>query len=275
LSTRAGAPVAPVAPVALVTGSGGGLGTSTCRALHAAGFDIVATDRSVDLLADFAGVPGYRVLPLDVTDTASARAVAAQLDRLDVLVNNAGIIGYFPVVETDPDTIARHFQVNTLGALRTTHACLDLLIAAHGRVVNVTSESYRFRNPFQIYQTTKLALEGLSDVLRRELAPLGVRLATVRPGAIDTGLFHAMADVTNPVPDSRLARPFARFARGLARRPPSRVSSPDEVAAVVVRAATADRVRPHYAINNMLALRVAAALPTRAADVAVARIVGR
>ena len=165
--------------------------------------------------------------------------------------------------------------MNTLGALRTTHACLDLLAASHGRVINVTSESYRFRSPFQIYQTTKLALEGLSDVLRRELAPLGVQVATVRPGAIDTDLFRAMTDVTNPVPDSRLARPFARFARGLAKRPPARVSSPDEVAAVVVRAATADRMRPHYAINNMLTLRVAAALPTRVSDAAVARILGR
>ena len=58
--------------------------------------------------------------------------------------------------------------------------------------MNVTSESYRFRNPFQIYQTTKLALEGLSDVMRRELAPLGVPVSTVRPGAIETELFHAM-----------------------------------------------------------------------------------
>jgi NAD(P)-dependent dehydrogenase (short-subunit alcohol dehydrogenase family) len=176
--------------VALVTGAAGGLGTGICRALRAAGFDVVATDRSADLLAEVAGLPGYRVLPLDVTDTASARRVAAQLECVDVLVNNAGIIDYFPVVETDPDTIARHFQVNTLGALRTTHACLDLLAASRGRVINITSESYRFRSPFQIYQTTKLALEGLSDVLRRELAPLGVQVATVRSGAIDTELFQ-------------------------------------------------------------------------------------
>jgi NAD(P)-dependent dehydrogenase (short-subunit alcohol dehydrogenase family) len=264
-----------VTPVALVTGAAGGLGASTCRALHAAGFDVVATDRRADLLADVAGLPGYRVLPLDVTDTASAHLVAEQLERVDLLVNNAGIIGYFPVVETDPDTIVRHFQVNTFGALRTTHACLDLLIASRGRVVNVSSESYRFRNPFQVYQTTKLALEGLSDVLRRELAPLGVQVSTVRPGAIDTGLFRAMTGVTNPVPDSHLARPYARFARGLARRPPSRVSTPDEVAALIVQAATSDRMRPHYAINNMLALRVAAALPTRSADAIVARILGR
>ena len=265
--------------VALVTGAGGGLGQATCEALRAAGFVVVATDRSAELVGRFDGVDGYRTAALDVTDAESVKAVAASLadefGRLDVLVNNAGLIGYFPVAEIDPETVIRHFQVNSFGAVRTVHACLDLLVAARGRVVNVTSESYRFRNPFQVYQSTKLALEGLSDVLRRELAPLGVRVATVRPGAIDTELFHAMDAIENPVANSRLAKPFARFARGLAKRPPKNVSKPADVAAVIVRAATDDRPKAHYAINNMLALRVAAALPTRAADAATARILGR
>ena len=262
-------------PVALVTGAGGGLGRATCRALRAAGFTVVATDLAADLVAEFDGIDGYYVAELDVTDTAAAKALASRLKRLDVLVNAAGIIGYFPVVEVDPETVIRHFEVNTFGALRTVHACLDPLVASRGRVINVSSESYRFRNPFQAYQTTKLALEGLSDVLRRELAPLGVHVSTVRPGAIDTELFRAMISIANPVPDSRLAKPFARFARGLARRPPKRVSRPEDVAAVIVRAATERRPKTHYAINNMLALRIAAALPARVSDAVVARILGR
>jgi len=265
--------------VALVTGAGGGLGRATCEALRAAGFAVVATDLSAELVEGYEGRDGFRAAVLDVTDgdsiAAVASTIAAEFGGLDLLVNNAGLIGYFPVVEVDPEIVMPHFQVNTFGALRTVHACLDLLVAARGRVVNVTSESYRFRNPFQAYQSTKLALEGLSDVLRRELAPLGVRVATVRPGAIDTELFHAMDAIENPVPDSRLAKPFARFARGLARRPPKKVSKPADVAAVIVRAATDERPRAHYAINNMLALRVAAALPTRLADAATARILGR
>ena len=264
--------------VALVTGAGGGLGRATCEALRAAGFTVVATDRAADLVAAFEGTDGYRTAVLDVTDpdsiAAVAATIAAEFGRLDVLVNNAGLIGYFPVAEIDPEVVIRHFQVNTFGALRTVHGFLDVLVAARGRIVNVTSESYRFRNPFQAYQSTKLALEGLSDVLRRELAPLGVRVATVRPGAIDTELFHAMEAIANPVPHSRLAGPFARFARGLSRRPPKSVSKPADVAAVIVRVATDARPRAHYAINNMLVLRVAAALPTRVSDAAIARILG-
>jgi NAD(P)-dependent dehydrogenase (short-subunit alcohol dehydrogenase family) len=265
-------------PVALVTGAGGGLGSATCRALLAAGFHVVATDRSLDLLDTFRGVEGYTVLALDVTETAGVAGVAAEirqtLGRLDVLVNNAGMIGYFPTVEMNPELLIRHFQVNTFGALRTVHAFLDLLVDARGRVVNVTSESYRFRNPFQIYQTTKLALEGLSDVQRRELAPLGVHVSTVRPGAINTELFTAMAHIENPVPDSRLAKPFGRFARMLAHRPPSKVSEPAEVAAVIVRAATEAKPRAHYEINNMRRLKVAAALPDTITDRSFRKLTG-
>ena len=262
--------------VAFVTGAGGGLGAATCRVLRDAGFSVVATDRSAELLSEFAGRDGFRALPMDVTNTVAVRrvaeSVAAEFGRLDVLVNNAGVIGYFPVVELDPDEVIRHFQVNTFGALRTVHACLDLLVTARGRVINISSESYRFRNPFQIYQTTKLALEGLSDVMRRELAPLGVQVATVRPGAMDTQLFHAMRAIENPVTDSRLATQFGRFARSLARRPPKRVVSPDAVAELVREAATAARLRPHYEINNMAALRVAGALPSGLADRAMRRV---
>ena len=188
------------------------------------------------------------------------------------MVNNAGIIGYFPTVEMDPDAVLRHFEVNSFAALRVVHACLGLLVDSRGTVVNITSESYRLRTPFQIYQTTKLTLEGLSDVMRRELSTLGVHVATVRPGAIGTDLFHAMDHIENPVPDGRLAVPFAAFVRRLDRNRPKRVSTPDEVATVVFRAATDGRRRPHYAINNMRTLRLAAMLPTSVADRAVARM---
>jgi NAD(P)-dependent dehydrogenase (short-subunit alcohol dehydrogenase family) len=265
-------------PVALVTGAGGGLGSATCRALRAAGFDVIATDRSRDLVAAFAEQDGYTVLALDVTDTAAAIDAAAEVrsthGRLDVLVNNAGMIGYFPTVEMDPELVIRHFQVNTFGALRTVHAFLDLLVESRGRVVNVTSESYRFRNPFQIYQTTKLALEGLSDVQRRELAGLGVHVSTIRPGAIRTELFTAMAHIENPVTDSRLAKPFARFARLLAKHPPGKVSEPADVAALIVRAATEAKPRPHYEINNMRRLKLAAALPTSVTDRTFRKLTG-
>ena len=244
-------------PVVLVTGAGRALGRAVCERFHASGHIVVATDRDPSLLADLGQEYVTGVLDVTVREQVEdmAQRVAEDLGRLDVVVNNAGVIAYFPTVEMDPDVVLRHFDVNAFGALRVVHACLDLLVASRGRVANVT---------------TKLTLEGLSDVLRRELSLLGVHVATVRPGAIDTELFSAMDRIENPVPDGRLAGAFAGFVRSLEKRKPTRVSSPQEVAEVVHRAATDPRRRPHYEINNLRALKVAAIVPPRLVDLAFA-----
>lgn len=257
-------------PVVLVTGAGKGLGRAICERFHAEGYAAVATDIDAGLLSDLDGRERFVPLELNVTDTDQANAVAEQVarqcGRLDVLVNCAGIIGFFPLSEMPPDELIQHFQINTFGALRLTHACLDLLVRTKGRVVNISSESFRLRTPFQAYQPTKLALEGISDVLRRELVHLGVHVATVRPGAIETDLFHAMDMIDNPVADSRLTDPFNKFATTLSENPPKKRSQPEEVAGLVFHAATDRKKRPHYQINNMLALKVASLLPDALTD---------
>lgn len=263
--------------VVLVTGAGRGLGRAICEVFLAHGDQVIATDVNEELLVDLEG--RMQAARLDVTDRQSVNAVAAWVreyfGRLDVLVNNAGLISFTPVAETDPDILIKHFEVNAFGGLRLTHACLDLLIASGGgRVINIGSESWRLRTPFQIYQSTKLAMEGISDVLRRELVHLGVHVAVVRPGAIETDLFHAMDHISNPVSNSRLAEPFGRFAARLGRNPPKKRSKPADVAAVVYRAATEPSRRPHYQINNMPSLKVASWLPTRWVDWLLHRMLG-
>lgn len=264
--------------VAVVTGAGRGLGRAIGEQFHAAGFEVMAADIDGEALADLAGRAGWTTAVVDVTKQVDVQRLAAIVDerlgRLDVLVNNAGIIGYFPVVETDPDQLLKHFEVNSFAALRLVHACLDLLVKSQGRVVNITSEAFRLRNPFQVYAVTKLALEGMSDVMRRELGFLGVHVATVRPGAIDTRLFHSMKSIDSPAAGSRLARPFAKFVGQLERHPPGRVSDPSDVARVVYRAATDARRRPHYEINNMRALKLAGLLPSAVSDFLMRRMLG-
>ena len=84
---------------------------------------------------------------------------------------------------------------------------------------------------------------------------------------------HAMDRIENPVPDCRLAAAFEALVRNLAKRKPTKVSSPAKVVAVAPRAATDSRPRPHYEINNMKALKVAAALPPRLVDFTVHRMI--
>lgn len=256
--------------IALITGAGRGLGRAVADNLLQQGYTVVATDYSSALLEGYAGLANVVTRVMDVTSAESVSAVANYLQntfgRLDVLINNAGIIDYGPVTERDPEDTIRLFQVNTFGSLRVVHACLDLLEKAKGRVVCVTSESYRLRPPFQAYQPSKLALEGLADVMRRELAHLDIHVATVRPGAIKTELFESMNHIKNPVPEGRLAAPFKRFTDMLLKSPPTRVSTPEQVAAVVVRAASDKKRRPHYEINNMLSMKIANLLPKRWVD---------
>lgn len=262
--------------IVLVTGAGRGLGRAICETFHAHGEQVIASDIDAGLLADLD--TRMQTAALDVTDqqaiNAQADRIRDQFGRLDVLINNAGLIQFAPIAETDPDTLLKHFEVNAFASLRLTHACLDLLANAHGRVINISSESWRLRTPFQIYQSTKLAVEGISDVLRRELAHLGVAVTTVRPGAIDTDLFHSMTNISNPIENSRLSQPFNRFAAHLARNPPARRSRPEAVAALVYRAATERRCKPHYQINNMFGLKLVSWLPTRWADWLLRRTLG-
>ena len=126
---------------AVVTGASSGIGAATAARLAADGFDVVLGARRQDRLASLAESIGARALPLDITDQASVDAFAAALDRVDVLVNNAG--GAFdakPVAEADLDSWARTYDVNVLGTVRLTKALLPALRASGaGDVLFVSS----------------------------------------------------------------------------------------------------------------------------------------
>ena len=262
-------------PVALITGAGRGLGRAIAEAFLRRGYTVIATDYNLSLIEDYAEHDFVQPLAMDVTDSTSIQTVVDTIrrdhQRLDVVVNNAGMIDFGPVTERDPEDTIRLFQVNTFGSLRVVHACLDLLNEAQGRVVCITSESYRLRPPFQAYQPSKLALEGLADVMRRELHHLGIHVATVRPGAIQTALFQTMNHIQNPVPDGKLSVAFRKFTEKLQANPPTRISTPAQVAALVLKAATENKPRPHYEINNMLSMKIANLLPKHWTDALLAR----
>lgn len=256
-------------PVVLVTGGGGGLGKAICTKFHQQGYTVVATDYQQELLADFNGKEGYLGRAMDVTSGDSIRAVIAEIEdkygRLDVIISAAGVLDFGPLTEQDPDRTIGLFQVNTFGALRVVQASLKLLAESRGRVVCISSESFRVRTPFQAYQATKNALEGLADTMRRELANLDVHLATLRPGPFQTQMTESH-EITNPVPGGLLADAFERFAAKVSKPNHKNVASPQLLAEAAYRAATDSKKKPHYVVNGMPSMKILSWLPTKTVD---------
>jgi NADP-dependent 3-hydroxy acid dehydrogenase YdfG len=177
---------------AVVTGASSGIGAATAARLAAEGFDVVVGARRVGRLTELASSIGARALPLDVTDAASVASFAASLDRVDVLVNNAG--GAFdarPVADADLESWARTYDVNVLGTVRLTTALLPALRAS-GRadVVFVSSTagliSYEGGGS---YTAAKHGVHSLAETLRLELNGEPVRVVEIAPGMVRTEEF--------------------------------------------------------------------------------------
>lgn len=178
----------------LITGAGRGLGAEIAKAALAAGDRVVATGRSREQVEKTFAGEGERVLSLalDVTDAAQAgSAVAAAVERfgrIDVLVNNAGygLMGMFE--ENPPEAIERQYATNVFGLMHVTRAVLPVMRRQRsGRIFNITSiGGLRGVAGWSAYCSTKFAVEGFSESLAPELAPFGIQVTAVEPGAFRT-----------------------------------------------------------------------------------------
>jgi NADP-dependent 3-hydroxy acid dehydrogenase YdfG len=177
------------ARVAVVTGASSGFGAATARALAGAGFSVVLGARRVDRLAAVAEPLGARWAPLDVTDGASVAAFCAALERVDVLVNNAGnAFGAESLAASVDDKWRAMFELNVLGVLRMTRTLLPKLIASgDGLIVNLGSiagvETYPGGGG---YAASKHAVHALTRTLRLELLGQPVRITEILPGLAET-----------------------------------------------------------------------------------------
>lgn len=175
--------------VAVVTGASSGIGAATAKTLAAQGFHVVAVARRAERLEALAREIGGTAVPADVTDEAAVDALAARLDRVDVLVNNAGgAKGLAPVADTDLEHWRWMWETNVLGTLRVTRALLPKLIeSGDGLIVTVTSvaalETY---DGGAGYTAAKHAQGALHRTLRGELLGKPVRLTEIAPGAVET-----------------------------------------------------------------------------------------
>jgi NADP-dependent 3-hydroxy acid dehydrogenase YdfG len=199
--------------VAVVTGASSGIGAATARRLAQEGCAVALIGRRRRRLDDVAGsitAAGGTALVIeaDLTDPdRAADAVQSTLehfDRLDVLVNNAGIMLLGTALHTTVEEWDRMIALNVRALLHVTHAAVPYLIDAAATsprrvadIVNVSSTAGRVARPSSsVYNLTKFGLNGFSESLRQELLVERVRVSVVEPGTVDTELIDHLADVT-------------------------------------------------------------------------------
>ncbi|UIJ33788.1 SDR family oxidoreductase [Allobranchiibius sp. GilTou73] len=181
--------------VAVITGASSGIGASTARALAAAGYTVALIARRAERIEALAGEldNGSIAIAADVTDrdtlVAAAGRVEKELGRVDVLLNNAGVMLLGPFDAERRDDYKQMLDVNLLGAITATEVFLPLLRAGGGGdLVNLSSVAGRTARPGNgVYAATKWGLNGWSEALRQELQP-DVRVIVIEPGAVATEL---------------------------------------------------------------------------------------
>jgi NAD(P)-dependent dehydrogenase (short-subunit alcohol dehydrogenase family) len=238
--------------VALVTGASSGIGQAIARRLLRDGWTVYGGARRVDKMADVQA-EGARTLSLDVTDEQSlqsaVREILAAEGRIDALVNNAGYGSYGAIEDVPIAEARRQFEVNVFGLARLSQLVLPSMRAAgRGTIVNISSMGGRIWTPIGgWYHATKHALEVLSDALRVETRPFGIKVVVVQPGSIASEWGAISAENLEAHSRSTAYRSLVEpMARAL-RNPPTKGTSPDVVAAAVSKAVNSRRPRRRYA----------------------------
>jgi NAD(P)-dependent dehydrogenase (short-subunit alcohol dehydrogenase family) len=271
--------------IAAVTGASRGIGRAIVLELAHRGYRVFALARSSADLEELATEAPGAIHPilLDVADDDSRRAATqAVLDAtsgygLDVVVNNAGYGQLGPLEEVSVDKLRRQLEVNVVGVLGFTQPFIPLMRARRsGTIVNVSSIAGRMATPFTgAYNASKFALEGMSDALRLELVPFGIRVIIVAPGPIGTNFGAAAGEVAEESPTSPYA-PFTRRWRGARKGSNLFTRSPAFIARLVADAVEREHPRPRYTVTLPAKLGAVArrVVPDTVTDWALRRTMG-
>ncbi|MBN1532842.1 MAG: SDR family NAD(P)-dependent oxidoreductase [Spirochaetes bacterium] len=269
-------------PVVLITGCSSGIGLALAREFAAAGCRIVATARKPDTIRQLQGETTV-TMQLDITDPGSIkRCISSALKQeghIDILVNNAGYGLMGPMVETPPEEMRRQFETNVIGALALSQAVAPGMIERRsGRIVNISSVSGVLTSAFAgPYCASKAALNAVSDALRLELAPFGIRVITVQPGAIASNFGNRAAESLlerhgKPSPYA----PIAEFVNGRAEYSQKNPTGADDFARRMVKKVLAKNPPPLIRIGreSVKLPLVKWLLPVRISDRLIAKTFG-
>lgn len=242
-----------------ISGATSGIGLATANMLHQTGWHVYAGGLQTD---DFSVLDdGITQLPFDITDAegiaGAMRLLKVEAGQLDALVNNAGIQIAAPLEAVTIEQVRQQFEVNVFGHLQVTQACLPLLRQSQAaRIVNVSSLMGVIAMPMLgAYSMSKHALEAMSDVLRQELSPFGIRVSVVTPAAINTPMVQQAIDQLEQVEQissQQIQHDYAKFFKAMKATLEQQnrdALSPDKVADVIIRALTSKRPKARYAVG--------------------------
>lgn len=272
-------------PTALVTGARRGIGWAIAQRLRDAGWTVFAGVRDDTSMTRIASSgDGITPVRLDITDPADIEKLEHTLpERLDALINNAGIGVLGAVESVSIADYRRQFEVNLFGQVAVTQALLPRLRAAEGRIVFISSTGGRSVVPMEgVYCASKSALESIADALRVELRPWRIRVSVVEPGPTDTETWREVETMLDDM--QRRMTPeqgalYSRHVTGLRTnigRFASATTPPDAVARAVERALTTRSPKARYPVGTPahLIVAMAALLPPRIGDAIGARVAG-
>jgi NAD(P)-dependent dehydrogenase (short-subunit alcohol dehydrogenase family) len=273
-------------PSVLISGASRGIGRATALRLARAGWSVYATVRRPDDGEELVAEAGAAVHPLqlEVTDDAQIAALDEALpERLDALVNNAGIVVSGPLETLSAADLREQFDVNVVGAVAMTNLVLPRLRAARGRIVFVSSLSGRVSTPMTgAYNASKFAIEAIADAWRLELRRWGIKVVLVEPAMTDTDLWRNAPETLETEAAEMSAEHrdlYGEHLEGMRRVIPriQKMAKPvDTVAATIERALTAARPRARYPVGADVKVQAAlgGVAPARMMDAVNGRLTG-
>ncbi len=273
-------------PSVLVTGAARGIGKAIVEHLAATGWDVIAGVRSHSDGAAVTELNPQRIsaVILDVTNADHLASLPAALpQRLDAVVNNAGIVVAGPIETLSSEDWRKQLDVNVIGQFAVTRAVLPKLRASRGRAIFISSVNGQLSSPLLgAYAASKFALEAAADALRIELRPWGVRVAVVEPAQTDTDMWRTADDMVVELETSMSAEHRALYDKHIAGMkkfiPMSKKMAvpTSNVVAVVEAALTARRPRARYVVGlgSRLSTSIMTNIPAALRDRIIAGVAG-
>ena len=250
----------------LITGGTDGLGKAATLLLAERGYQVFATGRSAEKRAQLAALAREKNLPIetvemDVCDDLSVQNALAsifqQAGKLDVLINNAGLVYPGAVEDLRLEDWRRQFETNLFGVLRVTQGVLPRMRERRkGRILMMSSVSGFITPPTQgAYSASKFAIEAVSNALRNELYPFGIHTILIQPGYIMTNIQKTAMDLAQSYQDKIQNGPYARlYAAYLGNAGSTRAASKttsEDCARIMLKAIESPRPKARYGVTSL------------------------